>query len=96
MTDMRPLGPVGQRLQDRLAVAFAPLDLRVEDESHAHRGHAGWRPEGETHFHVSLTSAAFAGATRVDRQRQVHRVLAEELAERVHALTLDLRAPDEA
>lgn len=96
MTETQPLGPVGQQLQDRLAVAFAPLDLRVEDQSHRHRGHAGWRPEGETHFHVSLTSAAFAGATRVERQRQVHHVLAHELADRVHALSLDLRAPDEA
>ena len=72
-----------------------PLQLEIEDESHRHAGHVGARPEGETHFSVTITSAAFAGETRVSRQRLVYQTLAEELATRVHALSLTTLAPDE-
>lgn len=90
------LGPVGQRLAATLERDFAPERLEVRDESHKHKGHAGWRPEGETHFHVTMQSAAFADKSRIERQRMVHKALADELAKRVHALTLSLAAPGEA
>lgn len=95
-TNATDLGPVGRRLRERLEAEFTPERLEVRDDSHKHEGHAGWRPEGETHFHVTMASAAFAGKSRVERQRMVHRALADELAERVHALSLTLTAPDEA
>ncbi len=90
------MGPVARRLEDKLRAAFAPERLAIVDESAHHRGHAGARPEGETHFRVAMVSAAFSGKSRLARQRLVHRALADELAGRVHALTLELRAPDEA
>jgi BolA protein len=43
-----------------------------------------------------MVSAAFEGRSRLDRQRAVHKALAAEIAERVHALALELRAPSEA
>jgi BolA protein len=55
----------------------------------------GARPEGETHFAVTIVSAAFAGQGRVARQRLVYAALAEELRDRVHALQLRTLAPGE-
>jgi BolA protein len=63
--------------------------------SHRHAGHAGARPEGETHFAVKITSAAFAGLSRVARQRLVYETLKDELASRVHALSLTTLTPDD-
>ena len=83
-------GPVGEVLRAKLAAAFAPARLEVIDESEGHRGHAGWREGGETHFRVVIRSAAFDGLSRVERSRAVHAVLDDELRERVHALALDL------
>jgi BolA protein len=83
-------------IERKLREAFAPLALEVLDESESHRGHGGWREGGETHFRVRMTSAAFAGAARVARARAVHRALDEELSGRVHALALELRAPEDA
>ena len=78
----------------KLEAAFAPEALEVIDESEKHRGHAGWREGGETHFHVVMTSSTFNGKTRLEAQRAVYAALREELAGPVHALTLDLRGTE--
>ncbi len=59
-------------------------------------GHAPVDGGGETHFKVEIVSAAFAGLSRVARQRLVYDILKAELAERVHALALTTRTPEEA
>lgn len=89
------MGPVAQRLRERLEEAFAPQSLRIEDQSHLHAGHAGARPEGETHFRVVIEAEAFVGKTRLARHRLVNEVLAQELAGPVHALAVKARAPGE-
>jgi len=83
-------------LPTQLTAALAPDALVIEDESAKHKGHAGARPEGETHFRVRIVAAEFEGMGRVDRQRRVYAVLAEELKERVHALALTALTPKEA
>ena len=91
---------VAQSIREKLADAFAPVALEVIDESHRHAGHAGARrddgSQGETHFHVRLVSAAFDGVSRVERQRRVYAVLADELKSPVHALSLSALTPSEA
>jgi BolA protein len=82
-------------IEKKLVKAFQPKSLRVIDESHLHAGHAGHRPEGETHFRVEIVSAAFAGKSRVERHRLVNDVLAGELAGPVHALAVHPTAPGE-
>jgi BolA family transcriptional regulator, general stress-responsive regulator len=89
------MGEVARRIEDKLRTGLAPVTLEIVDESHRHAGHAGARPEGETHFRVAIVSAAFSGKRSVDRQRLVYAILADELRDRVHALSLETRAPDE-
>jgi BolA family transcriptional regulator, general stress-responsive regulator len=84
------------RIESKLREAFAPDLLEVVDESEHHRGHAGWREGGETHFRVQMVAGSLTGKSRLERQRAVNRCLADELATTVHALAMDLRAPDEA
>jgi BolA protein len=86
---------VADTIRRKLSDRFAPTRLEVEDESHRHIGHEGARPGGETHFTVTIVSAAFIGHGRVARQRLVYETLADELATRVHALSLTTLAPDE-
>jgi BolA protein len=87
---------VADAIRQKLTRRFAPVRLDILDESHRHAGHAGARPEGETHFSVTIVSAAFRGHNRVARQRLVYETLADELATRVHALSLSVRTPEEA
>jgi len=86
---------VADTIRDKLNARFAPTRLEIIDESHRHAGHAGARPEGETHFALTIVSVAFSGESRVARQRLVYQTLAEELATRVHALSLTTLTPDE-
>jgi len=86
-----------ERIRVKLTEALAPTRLEIEDDSARHRGHAGANPDGggETHFNVVVESKAFEGKNRVARQRLVYAILADELRERVHALSLKLTAPGE-
>jgi BolA protein len=84
-----------ERIEALLRQHFAPTLLAVRDDSHRHAGHAGARPEGETHYAVLMVSAAFAGQNRVARARAVHAVLDAEIAGGLHALALTLRSPEE-
>ena len=86
---------VAATIREKLERRFAPTRLDIVDESDRHAGHAGARPEGETHFAVTIVSAAFAGLGRVARQRRVYETLADEIGNPVHALALTTLTPDE-
>jgi BolA protein len=88
------MGQVADRIERKLRMAFQPESLAVIDESDQHHGHAGWRESGETHFRVEIVAEDFAGKSRVERQRAVYQVLAEELAGPVHALAVSANAPE--
>ncbi len=82
---------ISTTLQERLH----PISLSVEDESHQHVGHAGWREGGETHFRIDIVSGAFDGKSRIQRHRMVNEVLGEAFQRGLHALAIQARAPGE-
>lgn len=89
------MGAVAASIQSKLTAAFDPDALDIEDQSEQHRGHAGFREGGETHFHVRIVAETFRGQNRVNRQRLIYAELADELAGPVHALSLEVKAPGE-
>jgi BolA protein len=84
-----------ERIEAKLAAGLAPSEVAVVDESHLHAGHAGSHPGGETHFRVTVVAAGFAGRSRLERHRIVNALLAEEIADGVHALAIHAKAPGE-
>lgn len=86
---------MAERIRSKLEAGLAPRRLAIVDNSHRHAGHAGAREGGETHFRVEIVADGFAGKSRIERQRAVYALLADELKERVHALQLTTLAPDE-
>lgn len=87
---------VAEAIRQKLSDALSPEQLEIFDESELHKGHAGARPEGESHFRVRIVARAFEGMSRVERQREVYRALREELTQDVHALALQTLTPEEA
>jgi BolA protein len=89
-------GPIEQAIIARLTAALTPEGLIVSNDSARHHGHAGDDGSGESHFSVVVTSAAFAGQSRVARQRMVNRALGELLTDNhIHALAIKAQAPGE-
>ncbi|KAA5604515.1 BolA family transcriptional regulator [Roseospira marina] len=109
---MTDTAPYRTRIETKLRAALDPVSLTIVDDSrkHAHHGprmaalaeqgadhgHAPIDGQGETHFRVDVVSAAFAGQSRIDRHRMVNDLLTDELRERVHALAIKARTPEEA
>ena len=56
---------IAQKLTD----ALMPNEIDVQDVSHKHAGHAGWREGGGTHFEITLKAAVFANKSRLQRHR---------------------------
>lgn len=80
-----------EKIRARLDAALAPRHLQVVDDSESHRGHAGYQDGGESHFLVTIESAAFAGKSRIEKHRMVHAALGKDLMAEIHALALTLR-----
>lgn len=88
-------GPVATEMLRRLNSALVPTRIELVDDSEQHRGHAGYNPAGESHFSLMIESEAFAGKSRVERQRMVYAALGDLMESRVHALSIRATAPGE-
>ncbi len=93
------MGPIASAIKEKLTKNFNPVHLEVIDESSKHAGHTGAAQHaekhgsGESHFHVVIVSESFEGMGLLARHRAVMDVLANEMNEKVHALSLDAKAP---
>ena len=85
---------VAGEIRRRLA-ALAPARLELLDESDKHIGHAGAAPGGNTHWKLTIVSAAFEGKTTVARHRMVYEALGELMQHPIHALAISAKAPGE-
>jgi BolA protein len=85
---------VANEIRARLA-RLEPQRLELVDDSARHAGHAGARPEGESHFRLLIVADAFSGRSRIERQRMVHGALGDLLRTDVHALSITALSPTE-
>ncbi|MBF0268264.1 MAG: BolA family transcriptional regulator [Alphaproteobacteria bacterium] len=84
-----------KRMETLIRNALSPTHLQVVDESARHAGHAGARPEGETHYRIVAVCPSFEGQGRAERHRAIYALLDQELRQGLHALSLELAAPSE-
>jgi len=75
---------VAQTINDILVDALAPVHLEVLNESNNHNVPAN----SETHFKLVVVSEAFAQESLVQRHRRINKLLSEQLAGPVHALSM--------
>ena len=89
-------GPLAREIEVLLQEAFLPTRLEVINDSARHQGHSGDDGSGESHFTVEIEAEAFAGRSRLERQRMVNRALGDIPGQRVHALAIRAFSPGEA
>jgi BolA protein len=85
---------VAESIRARLQ-ALEPLALELVDESERHRGHAGYREGGSTHWRLAIVSPHFSGKPTVARHRMVYQALGELMQHPIHALAITARSPEE-
>lgn len=78
-------------IEQKLLQTFSPVHLDVVNESYLH----SVPPGSESHFKVVIVTETFNGMRLLQRHRAVNAVLAEELAEKIHALALHTYTPSE-
>jgi len=83
-----------RELRQALEAALAPHALEIVDDSARHAGHAG--AAGGGHYQVSLVAEAFRGRSVLERHRLVYAAVAPLLKDRVHALNIRARTPEES
>jgi BolA protein len=85
---------VADHIRQRLSV-LSPSRLELLDESAKHAGHAGAQPGGNTHWRLTIVSAAFSGNSTLARHRMIYAALGELMQNPIHALTISAKAPGE-
>jgi BolA protein len=84
-------GPVQGSIELKLNEAFEPAELQVLNESFMHNV-----PEGsESHFKVVVVSSSMDGQGLLQRHRAIKKILSEEMAGVVHALSIEAYTPSE-
>jgi len=83
---------ISDEMREKLQAAFQPRELEIVDESEKHRGHAGYREGGQSHFQVTISAEAFGPMSRIERHRAVHAALGRDLVGKIHALALQISA----
>ncbi len=81
------------RILTKLA-ALEPLAIDVRDDSASHVGHAG-AASGGGHYQLRLVSARFTAQLKIARHRLVYDLLGELMQREIHALAMNLLAPNE-
>lgn len=81
---------LNEKMREKLEAAFHPTVLEIEDQSEAHRGHAGYSEGGESHWEVRIAAPGFADLSRIGRHRAVHEALGKEIINRIHALSIKI------
>lgn len=82
-----------QTIETILREHLQPTRLEVRDVSYKHAGHAGARPEGETHFELVIESLHFSKMNKVQRHQAVYALLSAQFEQGLHALSIEAIAP---
>lgn len=82
-----------ERMERLLQKELNPSRITLTDDSTRHAGHAGARPEGETHYTLVIEAECFRGLSRVQCHQLIYRLLGEEFKCGLHALAINASAP---
>ncbi len=76
----------------KLQEKFNPSFLDVEDQSEMHRGHSGWNENGESHFHIRISSSFFLGLSRIKQHREIYNAITKQLTNKIHAISIEINS----
>jgi len=78
-------------IEEKIKTSLSPTYLEVLNESNNHNV----PPGSESHFKLTVVSNEFDGKMLIARHRIINKLLAEELANSIHALSIHSFTPSE-
>ena len=78
-------------IKEKLSTAHSPHFLDIVNESHKHNV----PPGSESHFKVTIVSSDFEGLSIIQKHRVIYKTLSEEIAGKIHALSLSAYTPSQ-
>ena len=82
---------VQQNIEEKIQASLTPTYLDVLNESYMH----SVPPGSESHFKLVIVSAEFENQSRLQRHRKVNEILAKELKDDLHALSMETHTTQE-
>ena len=82
---------ISTSIEHKLKKNFSPTELIIQDVSEMHRGHAGFKEGGESHFIVKIKSNYFKDMAKLEIHRLINDVLKEEWALGVHSISIQTK-----
>ena len=79
-----------QRIFDKITKELNPEFLRVNNNSHLHKGHLGDDGSDETHFLIEIKSQKLSEMTRIKAHQEINRIVKDEFAQGLHALEIKI------
>ena len=92
--------PSGRPMYDEMIAKLSllkPTSIELEDQSDQHAGHGGakgWAESGESHFKLVVVCEVFEGMTTLKRHQLIYTILSDTM-EKIHALSIDAKAPSQ-
>ncbi|MCH2548492.1 MAG: BolA family transcriptional regulator [Alphaproteobacteria bacterium] len=83
------------KMHSILSQALRPIKIKIIDDSDLHVGHAEASGVGETHFRIEIISEEFTNKTRIDRERLIHGLLADEFSAGLHSISIKASSPSD-
>ena len=82
---------IQQLIETKITDAITTTHLEVINESHMHNV----PPGSESHFKLVIVTDEFEGLSRVRRHQHINGLLADELKDCIHALSMQTLTPSE-
>ena len=79
------------QIEKHIREGLEPEHIDVVNESSKHNVPAG----SESHFKLTVVSSAFEGRSLLERHQQINALLAKELTNGIHALSISALTPEE-
>lgn len=84
LSSLKKMTTLREQIEQKLKNVLSPEYLEVINESPLHNVPRG----SETHFKIVVVSPLFSGQTHLERHRFIYDILADELQNKIHALTI--------
>ena len=73
------------KLKDQIKIE----ELQIVDNTHKHKGHKFFSPK-KFHLHLKIKSLYLNSISRINAQKQVMKILKEDLETKIHALEIKI------